>query len=88
MRGDFDEDEQACMPDGNAMLLAEAVSVAHQLIAMRQALRVIQKGLTEDADGEFWSARKWLDKRGIFHDDVSGYRVLDLVAKHALKGKV
>jgi hypothetical protein len=53
---------------------------------LRQALRVIRKGLSEDATGEFWSARKWLDRRGIYHGDLSGYRVLELVAKHALHG--
>jgi hypothetical protein len=54
---------------------------------LRKALRVIRKGLSEEADGEFWPARRWLDNRGIFHGDLSGYRVLELVAKHALHGK-
>lgn len=54
---------------------------------LRQALRVIRKGLSDDADGEFWPARQWLDTRNIYHGDLSGNRVLELVAKHALHGE-
>lgn len=62
----------------------ETIRLAFEVKRLRSALRVIQKGLTEDADGEFWSARRWLNKRDIYHENVSGYRVLDLVAKAAL----
>lgn len=73
-----------CMPNGGAMLLADNVKLAKRVRDLRMALVVIQKGLTDDADGEFWSARKWLDKRDIYHGDLSGLRILDLVAKTAL----
>jgi hypothetical protein len=72
------------MPNGGAMLLADNVKLAKRVRDLRMALVVIQKGLTDDADGEFWSARKWLDKRDIYHGDLSGLRILDLVAKTAL----
>jgi len=53
--------------------------------SLRAALVVLKQGLREDEAGEFHSARTWLDKRDIFHDDVSGYRVLSLVLDAALK---
>ena len=74
------------MTENEQSLLAENIALTIRCAHLSKALRVIQHGLTEDADGEFWSARKWLDKRDIYHGDISGYRVLDLVAKTALKG--
>lgn len=73
-----------CQADKNGLLLAENVKLTKQVRDLRRALLVIQKGLTDDADGEFWSARKWLDTRDIYHGDLSGHRVLDLVAKTVL----
>jgi len=80
--------EQGCMPSGGSLAAVEAanVTLSTENAQLRQALRVIRKGLTEDADGEFWSARRWLDRRNIFHGDISGYRVLELVAKRVLHG--
>jgi len=66
-----------------ALVEAEAIRLAVEVKHLRTALRAIQKGLTEDADGEFWTARRWLDKRKIYHGDVSGHRVLEMVAKTA-----
>lgn len=74
-------------PDELEATRAANVTLNTENAQLRQALRVIRKGLSEGSDGEFWSARKWLDTRGIFHGDLSGYRVLELVAKHALHGK-
>src|SRR5687767_2562107 len=78
------------MRAGDALAAAEAANVTlnTENAQLRQALRVIRKGLSEEADGTFWPARRWLDTRDIFHGDLSGYRVLELVAKHALHGKV
>jgi len=67
------------------LLLAENIQLTFQVVALRKALVVIRKGLSEGPDGEFWSARQWLDKRDIYHGDLSGYRVLSLVANTALK---
>lgn len=78
------DEQQACAPSEMASMLADNVNLVMEVKRLRSALRVIQKGLTEDSDGEFWPARSWLDKRDIYHGDLSGYRVLDVVAKSAL----
>jgi hypothetical protein len=48
------------------------------------ALKVIAIALKEPAGGEFWSARKFLDDRGIFNGDLDGERVLLRVAQAAI----
>lgn len=70
-----------------AAVEAANVTLNAENAQLRQALRVIRKGLSQDADGEFWPARQWLDRRKIYHGDLSGVRVLELIAKHALHGK-
>ena len=77
-----------CMPElSREQLIADNIALALKVTHLRKALRVIQKGLTQEADGEFWSARAWLHERDIYHGDLSGERVLDLVATTALKWK-
>lgn len=71
-----------------AAVEAANVTLSTENAQLRQALRAIRKGLSEDSDGEFWPARRWLDARKIYHGDLSGNRVLELVAKHALHGKL
>ena len=51
---------------------------------IREALKVIQKAVRDDEHGEFWTARRWLDKQGVFNGDLTGLRVVEAVAKTAL----
>lgn len=71
-----------------AAVEAASVTLDTENAQLRQALRAIRKGLSDDVDGEHWSARRWLDARKIYHGDLSGNRVLELVAKHALHGRL
>lgn len=56
--------------------------------ALREAVRVSLKALSEEADGEYWSVRKWLDDRDIFNDDLSGHRVVTACLAAALQAPV
>ncbi len=56
-----------------------------EVTSLREALRVIYTGLRDDKSGEFWSARRWLDERDVFNDNLNGERILLEVAKFALK---
>ena len=71
-----------------AAVEAAYVTLNTENAQLRQALRAIRKGLSEGSDGEFRPARRWLDACKIYHGDLSGNRVLELVAKHALRGKL
>ena len=51
---------------------------------MREALEAIAIALKEPDGGEYWTARKFLDNCGIFHDDLNDLRVLSKVASAAL----
>jgi hypothetical protein len=51
---------------------------------LRDALRVIAEALKEPDGGSYWPAREYLDKFDVFHDDLSGTRVLERVASAAL----
>jgi len=51
---------------------------------LEAALRAIKIALKEPAGGEYWTAREFLDKLGIFHDDLNDLRVLHKVAEAAL----
>lgn len=79
--------ELHCVPR-NDLAAVEAANVAlnNENAQLRQALRVIRKGLSDESDGNYWPARRWLDRRNIFHDDLSGHRVLELIARHVLHG--
>lgn len=50
----------------------------------REALQAIAIALAEPDGGEYWTARAFLDRFDIFHDDLSGTRVLLKVAEAAL----
>jgi hypothetical protein len=52
---------------------------------LRDALKAIAEALREPAGGEFWTARKFLDRFDVFHGDLDGLRVLNLVAEVALR---
>jgi hypothetical protein len=66
----------------------EAISERDALRAenerLRDALRTIAEALKEPDGGSYWPAREYLDKLDVFHDDLSGTRVLERVASAAL----
>jgi hypothetical protein len=51
---------------------------------LEAALKAIKIALKEPDGGEYWTARKFLDKHDIFHDDLNDLRVLHKVAETAL----
>ena len=53
-------------------------------VRMYSALQVIAEALKEPDGGDYWPARKFLDKYGLYHDDLEGSRVLLRVAEVAL----
>jgi hypothetical protein len=53
----------------------------------RSALAVIAEALEEPSGGSYWPARRFLDQRSIYNDDLSDLRVLRVVAERALAAK-
>src|SRR4029077_12284042 len=65
---------------GNIATVLEAVN-SHTLLV--EALEAIAVALKDPAGGEYWTARKFLDKQGVWHGDIDGEKVLLEVAKAA-----
>lgn len=66
---------------------ANAAEIAHRWNAHAElvaALEVIRTALNDGEGGNYWPARKFLDERGIYNDDLYDLRVLDRVAAAAL----
>lgn len=55
---------------------------------MQRALQVLAIALKEPDGGSYHPARSFLDKHGIYHDDLEGTRVLLRVAQIGLNRKV
>jgi hypothetical protein len=52
------------------------------------ALKVIYTSTRGDEKGEQWTIRKWLNKRGVFNDDIAGSkRLVEAVCVCVLKAK-
>jgi hypothetical protein len=53
---------------------------------LRHALRAIHTAVRGDAKSEYWTLRRYLDKRKVFHDDLGdGDRLIEAVCKAALR---
>lgn len=86
-------DEDGCSCELHRILnekvrLAERGTVTGGVGQLREALEVIAEALKEPAGGEYWPARKFLDKHGIYHENLEGVRVLNEVARAALRSPV
>ncbi len=69
----------------HAEILARAEQAEAARATAREALRVILKAARGDEHSECITIRKWLDKRGVFNDDISGAeRLIAEAARHAL----
>ena len=63
------------------ILLAEA---RRRVGKLEKALRIIEAAIADGDGGSYWPARKFLDERDIYNDDLNEERVLGAVAKAAL----
>lgn len=52
------------------------VRVTARAIYLRTALDVIMTAVRDDEKSEFWTVRAWLTEHGIYHDNLSGLRVV------------
>jgi hypothetical protein len=55
---------------------------------MQRALQILATALKEPDGGSYWPARRFLTAHGVFHDDLSGTRVLLRVAQCGLGRKI
>lgn len=63
------------------------IAAAARIEELTEALQVIHTAMRGDEKGEFWTLRAWLDKRGIFNDDLGvTERLVDAVCMGALSG--
>lgn len=66
-------------------LMQEKREVQRQVAELVAALKAIYTSTRDDAKGEQWTVRAYLDSRGVFNDDVSGSRrLVALAAAYAL----
>ena len=53
---------------------------------LRTALRAIYTAVRGDEKSEYWTLRKYLDKHGVFNDDLQdGDRLIEVVCRLALR---
>ena len=52
---------------------------------LREAVEAIRTACRGDAKGEWWTLREWLNKRGVYNDDISGgKRLVEIACVFAL----
>lgn len=59
---------------------------ADRLAELEAALAAIYQAARTDAKGEWWTARKYLDERGVFNDDLGSLeRLIETIAAPLLE---
>lgn len=69
--------------DGESVRRYASIINSHELLV--EALEAIAIALKDPTGGEYWTARKFLDKQNVWHGDIDGEKVLLEVAKAALQ---
>jgi hypothetical protein len=70
--------------DQREMTLAAKRQADARVVELEQAARAILTAVRGDEHGEYHTIRRLLDKRGIFHDNLTGLRVVEELPKSLL----
>jgi hypothetical protein len=68
--------ETAIVYERTSAMLIFAASLKRREERLREALTAIEQSTREDERGEHWTIRAYLDKHGIFHDNIGTSRRL------------
>jgi hypothetical protein len=73
-------------------IAAQMESDEARIVELEAASRAILTAVRGDEHGEFWTVRALLNKRGVYHDNLQGLRVVEellrsLLARSAAPGE-